>query len=82
MKTHPVLLLTLAAALTVPLTAQAQSTPKVHAAHAKMAAAAMYECSICHHKVNAALAKKLHYTCPDDHGKLIPVKTASLHKPH
>ena len=81
MKTHPALLLTLAAALTVPLMAQAQSKSKVHAAHAKIAVAAMYECSICHHKVNAAQAKKLHYVCPDDHGKLIPIKTASLSKP-
>jgi hypothetical protein len=88
MKMHTVLLLTFVAVLALPLTACAQSTPKAHSAspvkstQAKAVAVPMYECPICHHKANAALAKKLHYVCPMDNGKLALVKTASLQKPH
>ena len=85
MKTRAVLLLA-AAALAMPLTAHAQSKPKAHAALLGSAApakpAAMYACPICHHKVNAAQAKKLHYTCPVDQGKLALVTATRLHKPH
>ncbi len=82
MKIHAVLLLALAAVAALPFTADAaQSKLKPHTTHARLAAAATYECPICHHKVSAAQAKKLHYTCPMDQGKLAPVKTASLNKP-
>ncbi len=37
---------------------------------------AMYECSKCHMKVSAAVAKKDHYKDPMDGGTLIPIKTA------
>ena len=85
MKPHAVLLLALTAVLTSPLTADAQSKPPVgfysagHAPRTKKPAALMYECSICHHQVNAAQAKRLHYVCPVDHGKLIPVKPKFPH---
>ncbi len=72
MKTRIILLLTLATIpFLTPLAAQAKpaaSNPPV-----KTHAATMYACAICHHQVTASEAKKLHYTCPVDHGKLIPV---------
>ena len=85
MKPYAVLLLALTALLTVPLTADAQSKPPVgfysagHASQSKKPAVVMYACSICHHQVTAARAKRLHYVCPVDHGKLIPVKTQFPH---
>lgn len=85
MKPLFVLLAVLTAILTLPHTADAQSQPRVgsysagSASQSKPAAALMYECSICHHQVNAAQAKRLHYICPVDHGKLIPVKTKVPH---
>ena len=87
MKTRTMLLLPLVALLTLPPVAHAQSQSKApakssaHAAPAKRAALT-YECPICHHRVNASLAKKVHYTCPVDGGKLTLVKTAGLRKPH
>ena len=63
----------LAAATLLALPLAAQSAPKNPAGkHAKTAA--RYECPICHHQVNAAKAKSLHYTCPVDKGKLAPIK--------
>jgi hypothetical protein len=50
--------------------------------HTKTAAAPMYECPICHHKADAALAKRLHYICPKDNGRLALVKTANLPHSH
>lgn len=38
--------------------------------------AAMYECSKCHMKVSAAVAKKDHFKDPMDGGTLTPVKAA------
>ena len=78
MKTRFVLLLTLALLpILTPLTAQAKPIPL---SHVKANAVPMYACAICHHQVTAAEAKTLHYTCPKDHGKLLPVKPAA--KPH
>lgn len=57
------------AVMTLPNAALAQHK------HTKTAAAPMYECPICHHKADAALAKRLHYICPKDNGKLALVKT-------
>ncbi len=76
------MLLAIVAAFALPITAHAQSKPKTHVNHSKTTSARMYTCVICHHEVNAAQAKKLHYICPADHGKLVPVKTISLHKVH
>ncbi len=39
-------------------------------------ASAMYECTKCHMKVTAAVAKKDGYKDSMDGGKLVPVKTA------
>jgi hypothetical protein len=39
-----------------------------------VAAATMYECTKCHMKVTAAVAKKDHYKDPMDGGTLAPVK--------
>jgi len=50
-------------------------------AHPKMAAATKYECVKCHMQYSAAEAKKAHYKCDMDGGKLVPVKTASSKKP-
>ena len=79
MKVYPVTLLLLLLVFASPtLTVLAQSkTPSV-----KTKSAPLYECPICHHKANAALAKKLHYICPVDNGKLAPIKTASVRKSH
>jgi multidrug efflux pump subunit AcrA (membrane-fusion protein)/DNA-directed RNA polymerase subunit RPC12/RpoP len=35
----------------------------------------MYEAVICHAKYTAAQAKKYHYICPMDHGKMVPIST-------
>ncbi len=76
MKPQLVLLLTLATLLAlVPIAAQAKLARSV--SHTKSTAAPMYACTICHHQVTAAEAKNLHYTCPVDHGKLLPVKPAA-----
>lgn len=40
----------------------------------KMAAATTYECTKCHMKVSAAIAKKDHYKDAMDGGTLVPVK--------
>jgi hypothetical protein len=85
MKTYSVSVLSLAVLFMLPLVANAQSKPSSGASSSKLHQAktttSMYECPICHHKASAALAKKLHYVCPMDNGKLALVKTASLHKP-
>lgn len=44
--------------------------------HGKMASAAKYQCTKCHMVYSAAEAKKDHYKCPMDGGKLAPLKTA------
>ena len=79
--TTRILLALVAAALALPLLvpqySQAQPISAGHAPHAKASSAPMYACTICHHQVTAAEAKKLHYTCPVDHGKLLPVKPAA-----
>ena len=75
MKTRFVLLGALAAMLPLSFPAHAQGRPKAHPT------AAVYECSLCHHKASTAQAKKLHYVCPADGGKLVRIQTASLRKP-
>ena len=87
MKPQAVVFLALTTVLTLPLTAYAQNEPQVRSESAGSAAQTrkppvlMYECSICHHQVTAAQAKRLHFICPVDHGRLIPVKTALPSKP-
>ena len=51
----------------------AAAAPAHHAAKAPVKAAAMYQCSKCHMKVSAAVAKKDGYKDPMDGGKLVPV---------
>ena len=73
------LLLPCAFLLALPLTAQNLPKPPAgKVAHTRMAA--LYECPICHHKVSAAKAKSLRYTCPLDKGRLALVRSASLRK--
>ncbi len=76
MKPQLVLLLTLATLPALPPIA-AQAKLARPAFHTKSIAAPMYACTTCHHQVTAAEAKKLHYTCPVDHGKLLSVKPAA-----
>ena len=58
-------------------TASLAAPAKAHAIKPKAAkTAAMYECSTCHMKVSAAVAKKDHYKDPMDGGNLVPVKAA------
>ncbi len=57
------------------LPTMAQAAPAK--AHPVKKATAMYECSKCHMKVSAAIAKKDGYKDPMDGGKLIPVKAAA-----
>ena len=57
------------------LTASAAPMKAAHAAPVKKTAA-MYECTKCHMKVDAATAKKDHYKDPMDGGTLVPVKAA------
>lgn len=52
--------------------AKVRSAPKT----VKTAAATLYECSKCHMKVSAAVAKKDHFKDPMDSGTLTPVKAA------
>ena len=52
--------------------ARVKSAPK----GVKTVAATMYECSKCHMKVSAAVAKKDHFKDPMDGGTLMPVKAA------
>ena len=49
-----------------------------HSAKAKTAA--MYVCTKCHMTYSAAEAKKDHYKCPMDGGKLVPQTKASSKK--
>ena len=86
MKSQTVLLLALTTLLTAPLSVYAQSNPQARPEAAGSAPqtrkpAVMYACVICHHQVTAAQAKRLHYVCPVDHGRLIPVKSTPLSKP-
>ena len=55
-------------------------THSVKAAPKAAKTATMYECSKCHMKVSAAVAKKDHYKDPMDGGKLVPM-AASTKKP-
>ena len=54
----------------------ATAAPAKAAPIKKMAAATTYECTKCHMKVSAAIAKKDHYKDPMDGGALVPVKSA------
>ena len=63
--------LALAGLMIALLPAAAQAAP------AKSKSATMYECSKCHMKVSAAVAKKDGYKDPMDGGKLVPVKAAA-----
>jgi hypothetical protein len=77
MKTS-IILAALAVAL-LPITAlaaPAKPNPAVSAHKSAKATATMYECSKCHMRVSAAVAKKDHYKDPMDGGALVPVKTA------
>lgn len=59
----------------LPMTTMAAPPKIVPAAPAqKTAAATLYECSKCHMRVSAAVAKKDHYKDPMDGGVLVPVK--------
>ncbi len=61
----------------LPLTAAAAPVKAPHATPAKKTAAtALYECTQCHMRVDAATAKKDHYKDPMDGGALVPVKAA------
>jgi hypothetical protein len=59
----------------LPMTALA-APAKIKPAPKTAKSAAMYECSKCHMKVTAAVAKKDGYKDPMDGGALVPVKTA------
>jgi DNA-directed RNA polymerase subunit RPC12/RpoP len=57
------------------LTAQAKAVhPATHTKAAKHSAATLYECAKCGMKYTAKMAKKDHYKCTMDGGKLVPVK--------
>ncbi len=59
----------------LPMTALA-APAKMKPAPKAAQAAARYECTKCHMKVTAAVAKKDGYKDPMDGGTLVPVKTA------
>lgn len=66
-----------AALCLLPLTVSAAPVKAARTAPVKKtAAAAMYECTKCHMKVDAATAKKDHYKDSMDGGTLVPVKAA------
>ncbi len=83
MKKHFAAVMAFTITLTLPLMGLAQSakhSPSVlhrKAAHAKMTPGPMYVCPICHHKADATLAKRVHYICPVDGGKLALIKPAN-----
>lgn len=60
---------------TTSLAAPAKAHP-VKAAPKATKTAAMYECSKCHMKVSAVVAKKDHFKDPMDGGTLTPIKAA------
>ena len=62
--------------LTLTAAAPAKTVSAKKTAPAKKTAAAVYECTKCHMKVNAATAKKDHYKDPMDGGTFAAVKTA------
>ena len=62
--------------LTAAAPAKTVSAKKTAPAKKTAATAAMYECTKCHMKVNAATAKKDHYKDPMDGGTFAAVKTA------
>lgn len=63
--------------LTAAASALAGPTPKASPAPKKAAAATQYECSKCHMRVSAAVAKKDGYNDPMDGGRFLPVKPAA-----
>jgi hypothetical protein len=72
----------IAATVLALLPAAAMAAPKKVVAkhktgHTKVAAATTYECVTCHMTYSAADAKKDHYKCTMDGGKLAPVKASS-----
>ena len=60
----------------LPTTAALAAPAKMTHRPARTTTATLYECSKCHMKVSAAVAKKDHYKDPMDGGKLVPIKTA------
>lgn len=75
-----VLSLALIAFPSMALAAPAQKLAPKAAHTAKAKTAVVYECTLCHMTYSAAEAKKDHYKCPMDGGKLVPQTKASAKK--